>query len=383
MNNQSNLIYAIKGGSIISISDVESGLKCGCVCPACGKQLIAKKGAKRQHHFAHHSGENCAYGYETSLHLAAKDILSKAKKMTVPPVLVHFPNSNKSDEIICGAKEIEIENIELEKTLGNIIPDVVVYVGGKRFFVEIYVTHCIDDEKLKKIRKANISTIEIDLSKKTKLISIEELTDILLNNSPEKRWKYNRLSGIYYRKFVSVAEEKEINSHGMALHVDNCPISSRIWKGKPYANFIDDCLCCKYCISGNPLLCSGKTRIATVADFNTPEKERIKKSDIELQKEEETYRVLINKPDNESQRQVTPSIPSKILEKSMIDEDTISLADIQYSDFDGNEPIYDRFGNRWLKCTNCEKLCRSQEMAYYGGPNSVNKGLCRECSRKV
>ena len=382
MDNQSNLIYAIKEGSIVSISDVESGLKCGCICPACGKPLIARKGAKRQHHFAHHSGENCAYGYETSLHLAAKDILSKAKKMTIPPVFVHFPNSNKGDEIIYDAKEIEIENIELEKTLGNIIPDVVVYAGGKRFFVEIYVTHCVDDEKLEKIRKANISTIEIDLSKKTKLISIEELTDILLSKSPEKYWKYNRLSGIYYRKFISVAEEKEISSHGLALHVDNCPIKARLWKGKPYANYIDDCSYCKYCISGSPLLCSGKARIATVADFSIPEEERIQKSDIELQKEKEVYQAPTNYPylDNKSQQQV---IPSKILEKNKIEEDTISLSDIQYSNFDGNEPIYDRFGNRWLKCTDCGKLCRSHEMAYYGGPNSVNKGLCRECSRKV
>ena len=32
------------------------------------------------HNFAYYSGENCAYGYESSLHLAAKDIITKAKK---------------------------------------------------------------------------------------------------------------------------------------------------------------------------------------------------------------------------------------------------------------------------------------------------------------
>jgi hypothetical protein len=50
---------------------------------------------------------------------------------------------------------------------------------------------------------------------------------------------------------------------GMARHVDYCPLEMRIWKGKPYANFIDDCLyspCCAssedgyvYCIGGRSI----------------------------------------------------------------------------------------------------------------------------------
>lgn len=78
---QLNMTYALKDSVITSISNVESGLKCGCVCPACGEPIIAKKGTKMMHHFAHHAGHNCEYGYESSLHLAAKDILSKAKKL--------------------------------------------------------------------------------------------------------------------------------------------------------------------------------------------------------------------------------------------------------------------------------------------------------------
>lgn len=42
---QLNLIYAVKNGVATSIEDVESGLKCGCFCPACGKPLVAKKGS--------------------------------------------------------------------------------------------------------------------------------------------------------------------------------------------------------------------------------------------------------------------------------------------------------------------------------------------------
>ena len=288
MEKQLNLIYALKDGSIVNISEVESGLKCGCICPACSEQLVAKKGKKMKHHFAHYSGKTCSYGYESSLHLAAKDILSKAKKMTIPAVYVHFPDSYKGDELICEAKEIEIEDVELEKQFGSIVPDVVVKAGGKSFFVEIYVTHCIDEIKLEKIRKAQISTIEIDLSKKTSAISAEELSELLLRDSREKQWKYNKLAEVYLKRFISIADAKEIVSRGLAMHVDNCPIRARVWKGKPYANYIDDCLYCKYCIAnGETFLCSGRERIATVTDFTISKEERIKNAEIEQQKEKE------------------------------------------------------------------------------------------------
>ena len=132
MARQTKLIYALKDGEITSIADVESGLKCGCVCPACGEPLVAKKGSKVMHHFAHHAGTNCEYGYQTSLHLAAKDILSKAKKMVIPRVSFTFPGTNKS-ELISGEKEIPIDSVELEKRFDDIIPDIVVYSRGKFF----------------------------------------------------------------------------------------------------------------------------------------------------------------------------------------------------------------------------------------------------------
>lgn len=288
MEKQLNLIYALKDNSIVSISEVENGLKCGCICPACGEQLVAKKGKKRIHHFAHYSGNTCSYGYESSLHLAAKDILSKARKMTVPPVYVHFPDSNKKDELISKAREIEIDSVELEKQFGCIVPDVIVHAGGKTFFIEVYVTHCIDEVKLEKLRESQISTIEIDLSKKNSTISVDELTKILIDDSDEKQWKYNRLSEVYLKKFIAVADNMEITSRGFAMHVDGCPIRARTWRGKPYANYIDDCLGCKYCISNaDGLLCSGRSRIATINDFSIPEQERLKASNIEQQEEKE------------------------------------------------------------------------------------------------
>ena len=153
MIKRNQLIYAIKDGVATSIENVESGLKCGCICPSCGEPLVARKGAKRMHHFAHYSGHNCEYGYETSLHLAAKEILSKANRIMLPAVYIQFPNSPKAPELYCESKEIEIERVELEKRFQDVIPDVVIYAGGKQLFLEVYVTHAIDDVKLKKLKK--------------------------------------------------------------------------------------------------------------------------------------------------------------------------------------------------------------------------------------
>ena len=284
---QLNLIYALRAENIVHISEVESGLKCGCVCPACGAQLVAKKGSKMMHHFAHYAGQNCEYGYEFSLHLAAKDILSKAKRMVIPPVYVVFPDSYKKDELVSEAREILIDRVELEKRFQDVIPDIVVYAGHKQFFVEIFVTHAIDETKLKKLQLANVSTIEIDLSKKESSISTEELTDILLQDSKEKTWKYNAVANRYLQRFYQSSDYREMASQGF-FRIDNCPIRVRMWRGKPYANFIDDCLYCKYCISSffeGGMLCSGRSRIATIADFNIPQEKRIEDSDAEIESE--------------------------------------------------------------------------------------------------
>lgn len=269
MLKHQNLIYALKDGQITSIADVESGLKCGCICPACGEPLVAKKGSKMAHHFAHHAGKNCEYGYQTSLHLAAKDILSKAKKMVIPAVVLDFPGSYKR-EIISEEIELSIDHVELERRFGEVIPDIIVHSGAKYFFVEIFVTHKVNEEKLAKLKKANISTIEIDLSGADRMISSEELKNILLQSSKTKKWIYNAAITRWLNRFQKVAEEKKIVEHNFALHVYDCPIKMRTWRGRTYANVMDDCIYCEYCIGDyeKGILCSGRKGIAHIQDLD-------------------------------------------------------------------------------------------------------------------
>ncbi len=287
VKKQLNLIYALKDNKTIHISEVESGFKCGCVCPACGEPLIAKKGSKVIHHFAHYAGHNCEHGYESSLHIAAKEIINNAKKFVIPEVHLCFPRSNKEKQLLFPAKEISVDDVKLEQRYGDVIPDIVVTSGGRELFIEIFVTHKIDETKLEKLKRANISTIEIDLSKQNEMITAEELSQVLLENNPQKVWKYNAIAEKYLQQFYSVSDKRQLISRGYAMHVDGCPIKSRVWKGKPYANFIDDCLYCEYCISTEEdggMLCSGRLRISTLKDFGIPEEKRIKVSDEQIHK---------------------------------------------------------------------------------------------------
>lgn len=114
------LQYAIKNNKIVSIDEVESGIKCGCICPACGNALIAKKGKIKIHHFAHSNSEECKGSIETSIHMLAKEILSEEMNMMLPPVYLDFgPSSYKEKELIYEKKIIKFDKIYLEKKLAQ------------------------------------------------------------------------------------------------------------------------------------------------------------------------------------------------------------------------------------------------------------------------
>lgn len=200
--------------------------------------------------------------------------------MVIPPVYVEFPQSGKPKELISKERGIPIDDVKLEKRFDDIIPDIVVDSGDEHFFIEIYVTHPIDDEKLKKLKEKKISTIEIDLSKIKRDISVKELSDILLNSSPQKSWKYHTESEKWYRHFEKDAsDELPLKRHGgETYYVDRCPLGIQDFNRTYYANVRDECMRCKYCISysrGKNLLCSGRERISTIADFPISKEERV------------------------------------------------------------------------------------------------------------
>lgn len=269
MKNTGKMTCALQNGELKDIEEVENGLKCNCLCPSCGERLIAKKGNVKKHHFAHKSGINCEYGYETSLHLMAKDIFNELKIIKIPKVTLHMPGSNVH-KTLYEENYVSVDRVELEKKIGDIVPDIVVYVKEKILLIEIYVTHKIDSEKLDKIKNNNMSVIEIDLSDIKEPINKKELTKILIDETDRKNWINNPKVKEWYNKYRSLAKRYPCVYRGMfAIHADYCPIKVRMYNGKPYANVMDDCIFCPYIVdvdNEDGILCTGDKKIDTVED---------------------------------------------------------------------------------------------------------------------
>lgn len=207
--------FALKNGSLISIDDVVKGLACGCTCPSCGSILVAKKGQIKIHHFAHHNVDDCVGALESSLHYLAKEILANDKHMVMPSL--EHPNELTN---LMKAKDVVFDEVYLEKSEGNFRPDVKCVVGDKSIFIEIAVTHFIDFEKLEKIEKRGIATIEIDLSWLDLNYTYEDVKQILLGDHWCKEWAYNPKIDYLAKRYDKVEEERrlrlveEFTSHG-------------------------------------------------------------------------------------------------------------------------------------------------------------------------
>jgi hypothetical protein len=122
----------------------------------------------------------------------------------------------------------------------------VVEVNGKQLLIEIAVTHFINDVKKEKLKRLNISTLEIDLSKFDRQITLNELEEILIEGIEIKKWIYNTKQIAFRDEIQKLGKEFKVVHRGMASHIDNCPLQEREWKGKYYANLIDDCFECSY-----------------------------------------------------------------------------------------------------------------------------------------
>ena len=281
-----NLFYGLLDGELSHISEVANGLKCKCFCPACNKKLVARNGGKKRiHHFAHYESAECKYGVQTSIHIAAKQILEKTGKIKVPSVSV-FINTEieKTDyEFICHGEfhkisdelYISIDSVVLEKKLHKYIPDVVITSKNKRLIIEIAVTHFVGRQKLEKIKASKISAIEIDLSKIENDFNLADLEPLIIDNLENKAWLYNQFGleqtskkraeifklindknlkewrarekrEIWYKQYYMPVIQRLVSDDYVVQQIENCPLKKREYNGQFYASVKKDCYECEH-----------------------------------------------------------------------------------------------------------------------------------------
>jgi hypothetical protein len=190
----SNIIHAamtfalLPHGRMAHIDDVANGGRCGCVCPQCKQALIAKNGGQeRSHHFAHEGGAECDGGTETSLHLAAKQIVADQKRLVLPFALGEIGSEE--------TKFVELDNVQLEYALRHpstqqrIIADCYGENASGPIIIEIAVHHRVESEKAAMINSLLLAAIEIDLSDLLReMIGWEELQNAVLFDAFRRRW---------------------------------------------------------------------------------------------------------------------------------------------------------------------------------------------------
>lgn len=112
----------------------------------CGSELIVKNGNIYSKHFAHKNSENCTP--ESWIHKECKNILLENKKIK------YFDNiKNRTITLI-------FDEVILEKSINDFIPDAIGLIGDKQYIIEFRYTHKVNENKLKKIKLANVWAIE-------------------------------------------------------------------------------------------------------------------------------------------------------------------------------------------------------------------------------
>ena len=244
------LLYGVGQGKPLHISEVPRGLACGCVCPSCGDRLIAKKGQVREHDFAHAAGSDCPTAVEAAVHLVAKEILARREEIVLPSVEIEFLHHQSRRVIVPEQRRFALTSVALEQRLGDIIPDVVARVKDRPLLIEVRVTHGVDDQKLERIKRLGISTVEIDLSTVPRDLPWTDLEELVVEGGPHKRWVHNSWAERHRQRILSEATRRPILPRGFAMLVENCPLprySKPYWiNGRPYASVIYDCAHCEH-----------------------------------------------------------------------------------------------------------------------------------------
>lgn len=264
------LPFGLRDGVLTHVGEVESGKACGCTCPGCDAPLVAKKGPRVVHHFAHAGGAECAHAVETALHLAAKNTIERAGYFVIPGVRLDF-GSYKEPWLLAGAQRVVPDSVVLEHRMGGVVPDVVLTVAGKPLLVEVAVTHYVGEEKRARLAAMDLSTVEVSLSHLVRDTSEAAIAAAVVDGVEHKRWIHNARVDRERRRVMAAADELPLVQRSMATHADGCPLPAREWRGRPYANVIEDCAYCEFCVEtglgGDTLLCLGRRRISTLDDW--------------------------------------------------------------------------------------------------------------------
>ena len=222
------LTYGINvDGQLVHVNSVARGQACQCICPNCRADLIAKQGIEKTWHFAHTNGADCKNARMTALHILAQQIIKDRKSVRLPRYEGMYAPAFES-------MIITFDNVILEKTFQsediNRRPDCVgikcdKYGNTRKIWIEIKVTHGVDQLKMQDIRKKNISCIEIDLSDLLETnYTINDVYELVITKSDKIKWINSPIfdkKDLHYKKIKEAeATETSQRSREIQAYID-------------------------------------------------------------------------------------------------------------------------------------------------------------------
>lgn len=265
-------------GSLRHISEVANGAACGCRCYGCGRPMVAKNGGSDQaHHFAHRPADkvyNCTTAGETALHIRAKQIIEKHRRVTLPATTT--PDIDGKPVEVTPERSIDIVDVRLETAAGELIPDIIATMpDGRTIFIEIANTHPCPREKIAKLAGMGVEVLEITV-RGYRRTPLDELDDVILDLAPrelllcsertakaaeiaeqrrlieeKERQETDRLVAVYreppsanHRKAVELVEEMSLWDLGDFLEADDTLPSAfivprRQWQAAVFFRLLD------------------------------------------------------------------------------------------------------------------------------------------------
>lgn len=191
MPSKVQLIYGLRpDGEMLHISQAANGLSCQCVCPGCGAPLVARNAGAYMHpHYAHYSGTACEGAHESELHLLAKQILADEKALMLPAYgkvyaggLQHFLRMEVEERNDYTMLQPDVVGVQLHPKTGE----------ESRLWIEIKVTHEVDEAKRQKIGELRVACVEVDLGLfEEQEVTRETLRQFLLESKEYRRWINN------------------------------------------------------------------------------------------------------------------------------------------------------------------------------------------------
>ncbi|ANH60734.1 hypothetical protein [Dokdonia donghaensis] len=204
-------------GDVIFIDDAESGRK-GYYCLGCGKEMqaaIQRKNPNYKSYFSHvpvdkSKGEKpCVFSNREYREILASNILQRLKRIKVPAILKYPHKGNDEYPVqLQAARFIDAHSVKSEITFyedeeGNVDwgknpdiedryllmrPDVVFFDINEKpiLFIELVVTHKIDDEKRIKLRRLGIDTVSVRVPK-----SSDQDIEKAFNITKHTKWEYS------------------------------------------------------------------------------------------------------------------------------------------------------------------------------------------------